>query len=175
MWIFTEFGILMPSLRPAHTITDSDNRLMQIRTRRRFELDYLREHYMPTTLGETIFLGNADYQYRAYCEIDDWAAAMHKLSMEIDYTKFKPTTDRHPGGGKLHDLYNTVWSRVLGAFPAGSSYSKTTPVVVKNYRAQLKWWEDADLYLCAKEVDRGFCGKVDGHRGKCKRNLLREG
>jgi hypothetical protein len=163
MWIFTEFGILMPSLRPAHTMTEHEEAVMQIRTRRRYELDYLRKTYMSDTLGPTIFLGDADYQYRAYCTIAAWADVMLRMAYDIDYTKFKPTTDRHPGGKKLHDLYNAVWSKVLGAFPTGSSYDT---LKVKPSTRRKPWWEDATEFdLCAKQVGNGFCGRVPGHKG----------
>jgi len=165
MWIFTEFGILMPSLRPSHTVPEGDPQLIQIRTRRRYELDHLRTTYMPDTLGPTIFLGDADYQYRAYCTINDWAAAISAMSYDIDYTKFKPTTDRHPGGKKLHDLYNTVWGKVLAAFPSGSSYD--TPKV-KYPKRRKSWWDDATEFdLCSKQVGNNFCGRLPNHKGAC--------
>lgn len=128
MWVMTHFGILMPSLRPEKTYDpEQDPRAIQIRTRRSWELDYLRKTYAPW-LGETIYLGDgvSDYQYRAYCTHEQLAEIMKMLSLEIDYTKFKPTTDRH-GDTKLHMLYNRIWSAVLDAFPAGSSYDWPKP------------------------------------------------
>jgi hypothetical protein len=177
MWIFTEFGILMPSLRPAEHVDEDDNRLMQIRTRRRYELDYLREKYMPETLGETIVLGDSDYQFRAYCTIDDWAAASQALAYSIDYTKFKPTTDRHLGGGRLHDLYNSVWGRVLSAFPSGSSYDvkwtrKTTKTTKTKRTVDVV---EPEMDWCTIPNGKNtFCLKMDGHSGGCDRITLRK-
>jgi hypothetical protein len=170
MWVFTEFGILMPSIRPTHTIAEGDDHTMQIRTRRRYELDHLRERYMPETLGGTIFLGNADYQYRAYCTPQAWADAIASMSLDIDYTKFKPTTDRHPGGKKLHDLYNIVWGKVLDAFPSGSSYDIKTSKLFKKYKNPVRtpWWEDAGaLDMCGKPIGKRFCAQPLGHKHNC--------
>lgn len=179
MWIFTEFGILMPSVRPAHTIAEGDLATFQIRTRRRYELDYLRTKYMPKTLGPTIFLGNADYQYRAYCTPEAWASAMALMSLDIDYTKFKPTTDRHEknGGAALHMLYNRVWGAVLDAFPTGSSYdtpkwtrkttkTKTTKRTVDIVEPEMNWCE-------IPHGRNSFCHKMNGHKGACAVIALR--
>lgn len=122
MWIMTHFGILMPSLRPEDTVLPGDNRLIQIRARRAKDLNYLRDHYAPY-LGATLFLGDTDYQYRAYCTHRELADITAQLALEIDYVKFKPTTDRH-NDRSLHDLYNKIWSDVLDAFEVGSSYER---------------------------------------------------
>lgn len=122
MWIMTHFGILMPSLRPEDTVLPGDDRLIQIRARRARDLNYLRDHYAPY-LGATLFLGDTDYQYRAYCTHRELADICSQLALEIDYTKFKPTTDRH-GDDELHALYNRIWCAVLDAFEAGSSYAR---------------------------------------------------
>lgn len=174
MWIFTEFGILMPSMRPAEHVDEDDNRAIQIRTRRRYELDYLRDKYMPNTLGPTIVLGNSDYQFRAYCTIDDWAAASQALAYSIDYTKFKPTTDRHPNGKKLHDLYNAIWGKVLGAFPAGSSYTVKWRTVTKKTKSRIVDVMEPEMDWCT--VFHGeyvFCHKMNGHKGQCSPITLR--
>jgi hypothetical protein len=124
MWIMTHYGILMPSLRPAKFVPPGDNRKIQLRARRRRDLDYTREHYLPQ-LGRTVYLGDgvSDYQYRAYCTHDDLALLLSRLALEIDYVKFKPTTDRH-GDKELHALYNKLWGVILDAFEAGSSYAR---------------------------------------------------
>jgi hypothetical protein len=122
MWIMTHFGILMPSLRPEDTVLPGDNRLIQIRARRAKDLNYLRDHYAPY-LGATLFIGDTDYQYRAYCTHRELADITSQLALEIDYVKFKPTTDRH-NDKPLHDLYNRIWSDVLDAFEVGSSYAR---------------------------------------------------
>lgn len=126
MWVMTHFGILMPSLRPIETFDPAvDDRHIQVRARRSRELNYLRRNYAPW-LGDTIFIGDTDYQYRAYCTHAQLGDIMTQLSLEIDYVKFKPTTDRH-NDTTLHSVYNRIWSVVLGAWPAGSSYDEPWP------------------------------------------------
>jgi len=113
MWVMTSFGILMPSLRPADKIPEGDNRLLQIRTRRRKDLDILRDEYMGDELGDTVELAGTDYEFRAYCTHEAWGRAMAKMSLDIDYVKFKPTTEDKYDDGQLHQLYNSIWSTVF--------------------------------------------------------------
>lgn len=108
MWVFTSFGVLMPSVRPAGTIPAGDDRLIQVRARREKDLRILKAEYLPE-LGDIIEIPYSDYEYRAYCTHEQWAAALAKISMDIDYTKFKPTTESKYRDPQLHALYNRVW------------------------------------------------------------------
>ncbi len=112
MWLMTSFGILMPSLRPEKYTPDWDDRKLQIRARRSKDLDILRAEYMKGSLGGTIYTPDKDYEYRAYCTHEAWAIACMKLMMEIDYVKFKPTTDRYRDH-RLHSVYNRIWGVVI--------------------------------------------------------------
>lgn len=130
MWMMTSFGILMPAVRPPHTVPEGDNRTMQVRAREEAYLQILRDDYMGDTLGETLATPDKDYQFRAYCTPEDFAAAAAKIVMDIDYAKFKPTTARYEdrlgkkGEATLHGLYNAMWSTQLTYGPkTGSSYS----------------------------------------------------
>jgi hypothetical protein len=173
MWIMTSFGILMPSVRPADLVPEGDDRVLQIRARRRRDIDILRDRYMPT-LDVTIHIPNTDYEYRAYCTREAWAAALVAMSEDIDYTKFKPTTEDKFKDKALHALYNRIWGVVLDAFDHGmSSYSprstrrttttyvpapkrsrkrgkgrKNKPVAVVReetwYEEPKHWWDDLD-------------------------------
>lgn len=110
MWIFTSFGVLMPSERPAETFdATTDDRVIQIRTRSRVHLERLKEGGFFPEMGEIVFFPNTDYEFRTYCTRAQLAAIMARLSMDIDYTKFKPTTEDKWSDRKLHDLYNAVW------------------------------------------------------------------
>lgn len=113
MWVMTSFGILMPAIRPAHTVPAGDQQTMQIRARRARDLDILRTVYMGTALGPTIRLPKTDYEYRAYCTPHAFGLALAQLAVEIDYTKFKPTTSRYRDH-RLHETYNAIWSVVIG-------------------------------------------------------------
>lgn len=112
MWAMTSFGILMPAIRPLHTVPIHDDRTMQIRTRRAKDLDILRAQYMQGQLGANIHTPDKDYEYRAYCRPEDFASAMARMILEIDYLKFKPTTDRY-ADNKLHTCYNRIWTTVM--------------------------------------------------------------
>lgn len=109
----TPFGILMPAIRPLHTVKEGDKRTLQIRTRRAKDLDILRARYMLGTLGPNIHTPQFDYEYRAYCEPEDFAAALYAMVLEIDYKKFKPTTQALYEDDELHTCYNAIWSTVL--------------------------------------------------------------
>lgn len=126
MWICTPFGLLMPSLRPAHTVPAGDNRLIQVRSRRRVDLTRFRDLYLPE-LGEIVEIPNSDYECRAYCTHEQLAAAVAKIAMDIDFVKFKPTTDRF-NDYQLHNAYNAMWSaafRTLSTREHQRSYWRT--------------------------------------------------
>jgi hypothetical protein len=168
MWIMTSFGILMPSIRPSDTIEAGDNRVIQVRTRRRRDLDILREEYMQDTLGPTVFMKNTDYEYRAYCTREAWAVAMARMSLDIDYTKFKPTTENYKDH-QLHMLYNVLWGVIqekLSTATRIASYwhldnkkfgRKTSRKKTKN--TSRNWWDD--LELTPDELDEALFDDVD--------------
>lgn len=131
MWAMTSFGILMPAIRPPKTIPYGDTRTLQIRSRRSKDLDILRAKYMPGSLGETIYTPDKDYEYRAYCEPASFAMAMAQIVMEIDYLKFKPTTEDRYQDRPLHEVYNSMWGSLFRAFSTpyhqGRYWSKNPP------------------------------------------------
>ncbi len=112
MWAMTSFGILMPAVRPPKTVLPGDDRTMQIRARRAQDLDILRAKYMTGSLGPNLHTPDKDYEYRAYCTPHAFALAMAQMVLDIDYGKFKPTTDRY-ADDDLHSCYNAIWSVVL--------------------------------------------------------------
>jgi hypothetical protein len=69
---------------------------------------------MPT-LGEIISLPHTDYEYRAYCTHEQWAAALAKIALDIDYVKFKETTESKYHDRKLHDMYLALWSKIFSS------------------------------------------------------------
>jgi hypothetical protein len=147
MWICTSFGILMPSVRPAGTIPQDDDRVMQIRARRRQDLEILKAEYMGDTLGEIQALVGTDYEYRAYCTRADWATAMAQMSLDIDYTKFKPTTDRYKDH-RLHTLYLRMWGAIMHELST-KSYQEaywrgefTGPTVQRRKGSTRRWWQE---------------------------------
>lgn len=147
----TSFGILMPSLRPASTVPAGDNRIMQIRTRRARDLEILRTEYMKETLGPTVYMRNTDYEYRAYCTPEAWADAMARMSLDIDYTKFKPTTERYHDS-QLHNLYNRLWGIIFSTLSTTKHQNDYWGLTNRNTRKSVKhgklqknrlpqWWD----------------------------------
>lgn len=114
MWVMTSFGILMPSLRPAETIPAGDDRTIQIRTRRESELLWLKALYFKD-MEEIVFYPHTDYEYRTYCTPDKLAEVLGAIARDIDYTKFKPTTEIF-GEKKLHNVYNRIWGILYDEF-----------------------------------------------------------
>ena len=114
MWIMAPFGVLMPSLRPQGTVPEGDVRTIQIRARRRSELEWLKALYFKD-MEEIIFMPNTDYEYRTYCTPDKLAEVLGNMARDIDYTKFKPTTETF-GEKKLHEAYNRIWSILYDMF-----------------------------------------------------------
>jgi hypothetical protein len=126
MWLLTNFGAFMPALRPAHTIEEGDEQVLQIRARRRVDLDRLRTHYMPD-LGGTYTVPKADYQYRANCTRASLASALVRISLDIDYVSFKDTTVTTWGDHVLHDAYMAVWRTLFTHLGPRRQRRRTVP------------------------------------------------
>lgn len=110
MWIFYSGGVIMPSERPADTFdAEQDDRVIQIRARAKSHLERLKEGGFFPQMGEIIFFPHTDYEYRVHCTRAQLAEVMTRLALDIDYTKFKPTTEDRWKDVKLHNLYNAVW------------------------------------------------------------------
>lgn len=172
MWVCTPFGILMPALRPEKTIEAGDDRKIQVRARHREYLDLFRDNYC-ADLGESINFPDQDYQWKAYCTHDALALAMARLSLEIDYVKFKPTTFKSGLPAKLadqlHSCYNSIWGTMLTHGDKTSVYDKSWSTTGGYYDPKTY---KPDPTLCARSghwypKKRKTC--VDcGHSKKCK-------
>lgn len=130
MWICTPFGILMPALRPAHTLEEGDKRTLQVRARERAYLDVFRERYCPG-LGDSIHFPTQDYQWKAYISPQELADAVALLMLDIDYMKFKPESEHERWGltaklrGRLHSCYSRMWGDQLDYGDGTSVYQKS--------------------------------------------------
>lgn len=113
-WICLPMGMYMPALRPAHTVPEGDDRLLQIRSRRKIDLERLRNELLPE-LGPTVRIPHTDYEYRAYCTHQQWAEAMYLAAMRIDYIKFKEQSEKVYGDVQLHNCYTRMWGTVFTA------------------------------------------------------------
>lgn len=195
MWVFTPFGILMPSLRPPHTVPADDDRLLQVRARRQKDLLILRHEYLPE-LGEVIEIPYSDYEYRAYCTHEQWAAALTQMSMDIDYVKFKPTTEDKYHDAQLHSVYNRVWGTLFhtvstpahrARYMRGAQPSVSTAQVRRSFEREIilgdpfavadvvppEW--DAEVPTVTRrpdgKIDHSYCehGSSNAARRRCAR------
>jgi hypothetical protein len=156
MFVGTHLGMFMPALRPDHASLPDGEPELQVRARRRVDLDrlrkFMRNHGLE--LGPTVVLPQqTDYQFRAYCTRAAWGQALARFAEEIDYTKFKDTPAKKHRDHALTSAYGKMWSALLNAFPAGSVYGdrrtarKTSGRKGQAAQASLfsdrkNWWED---------------------------------
>jgi hypothetical protein len=115
MWVMTSFGILMPSAIPASVSVKDPSWTLQVRARDRQTLTTALEWMNTYELGHSKIIAtpDLDYEYRFYCSHGSFAELMDVLVGQIDYEKFKPTTELMPQTRHLHDLYNEIWGVVF--------------------------------------------------------------
>lgn len=148
MWIMTSWGVLMPGLRPAQHIPEGDIREIQIRARRKVELERVCQFYPEVGLKveDIVYLGFTDYEFRIYCTKEQLGELVAAVAMDINYVKFKSSTESFKEE-KLHLFYNRVWGIYYEMFSTNRYLSK---VAEKHYqKRQTKkqkkyWWEDTD-------------------------------
>lgn len=153
MWVFTSWGVLMPGLRPPETIPEGDDKVIQIRARRKIELERLQAFY-PGEYSEIIYLGFTDYEFRTYVTKEEWGRVLSLIGQDIDYVKFKSSTEAFKEH-KLHDAYNEIWGILYRRFSTNRYLSKVMPDNRKTKKRnrhhqdqplppRKHWWEDTD-------------------------------
>jgi hypothetical protein len=113
MWVCTSWGVLMPGLRPDGTIPEGDDKVLQVRARRKKDLVMLKDKFMGEELGEIFSMPHTDYEWRAYCTLEAWGKALAQIGMDIDYVKFKETAEKKYNDHELHSLYLSMWSTIF--------------------------------------------------------------
>jgi hypothetical protein len=167
MWVCAPFGILMPAIRPPHTVAEGDQCTLQIRARRRAWLQVLKDQYMGSRLGEIIHTPEMDYEFRAYCRPDDFAVVLAKITLEIDFEKFKPAVYdsalSRREQDELHALYNSMWGTIFRYGQGGNRYTRSMPARHTSKKAgviagpwpsgpaQADAQEDLDLWFLDRE------------------------
>lgn len=108
MWIMTNYGILMPALRPEK---DRAQFPLQIRARDKRALKECIRQMDLLELPHTKIYATPelDYDFRFYTTHHAFANVMATEIEFIDYEKFKPTCR----WDDLHNLYNHIWSVVF--------------------------------------------------------------
>lgn len=134
MWVFLSSGLIMPSRAPMDeadpTLTDNGRREIQVRGRLAEHVEAFRDIYVaPFTddYSDIERTPHMDYNVRMYMTHEEFAAALGRAVMDIDYRKFKPTAEgtnpvtgkKFAYGAKYHSLLNSIWGSVLRLAPAG--------------------------------------------------------
>lgn len=133
-WHFLPGGLIMPSAAPmdeANPELTLGYRELQVRARVTSHLEWFRDVYIaPFTddYSEIEQTPHMDYNCRLYMTHEEFAKALARAVMDIDYRKFKPTAEGidvrtgkpFVGGAKYHSVLNSIWGSVcqLGA-PGG--------------------------------------------------------
>lgn len=153
MWIMTSWGVLMPGLRPAEHVPEGDIREIQIRARRRVELERVCQFYpeLGLKVEDIVHLGYTDYEFRIYCTKIQLGTLLAAIAMDVDYVKFKSSTEKF-NEQKLHLFYNRVWGIYYDMFSTNQYLEKLVKKVKKKNRhhqdrplpARKHWWEDTD-------------------------------
>ncbi len=100
MWLFTNIGFFSAVQKPG---TD----FLTVRARVKQDLDNLRLKYLPQ-LSASQAKGGTDYPWRATVSHVDFAAALGKIAMDIDYSNFKNEVSARQGKARA-SRYGKVW------------------------------------------------------------------
>lgn len=126
----TSQGIIMPAAIPDHVKASNPATRgfnLQLRARDKFVLRHVRQGIMRMTnerglnatsraISRIEATPDCDYEFRMYTTAYHFGEWMRDEIGRIDYTKFKPTTERKGGGGAaLHHLYDSIWG-VIATF-----------------------------------------------------------
>lgn len=91
MWIFTNTGGFYSVIRR------KDETYLTIRSRIRGDLDTLKATYLPSLSLTVEFAGDDDYRYSAKSSPLDFAEALRKAAIDIDYEDFMGNVVRQQG------------------------------------------------------------------------------
>lgn len=108
MWVFLPIGFYS-------VVQKKGDSYLTIRARFAGDLDRLKSAYLPG-MGPVRLNEGTDYRYRASCTHAEWAEAMGKASMDINYDNFKNRAMPHLKGA-LHN----VWGVIFQAAQVGRS------------------------------------------------------
>lgn len=109
MWLMTTQGFYSVV---AHR-TQAD--LFIVRARVRKDLAAL-ERQLPGVEAEIYEDRSADYRWRVLVTREDWALAVSRLALEVDYANFKSAV-RDRQGARRANAYHRVWDVLTGLEP----------------------------------------------------------
>lgn len=153
MWIFLPGGLLMPAEVPTMernkhvadpAFTDNGRFDLQVRARSASHLtNFIRDYMEPLGLpfSEIEATPQMDYNFRFYTTKPDFALAMGKAVLDIDYMKFKPTAERtdaagkplYAGGKAYHAVLNDIWGSLLTLGRPGGKWGARSTINPSGY------------------------------------------
>lgn len=101
MWLLTPIGFFSAVRKPGDST-------LTVRARVAGDLDSLRARYLPR-LSPVDAHGGTDYPFRARCTQEEWAMALARMALDIDYGNFKSEVAKRQGPARAH-VYSKVWS-----------------------------------------------------------------
>jgi len=104
MWLITTIGFFS-------IVQKSGEEELTVRGRVREDLERLREKYLPG-LGDIREGVGTDYRFRATASHESVAAAVEKLTRDIDYPNFKDEVNRRQGATRA-GVYGAVWQKLF--------------------------------------------------------------
>lgn len=149
MWVFADFGLLMPAIIPDKVKsrpdvlkwTNDGEYELQVRGRLREHLQYFMDTHMPegTFNPEIQATPDKDYNYRFYTTREAFAEGIKNIALSMDYEKFKQTTERFPWNKKFHNLCNQIWAVLCNLNDPGGYYGPKSKDNPRGYTEKGTW------------------------------------
>jgi hypothetical protein len=147
MWLFASGGLLLPALIPEKVLeaaktpdiveAKANGWDLQVRGRVTEHLTWFAGEYMLEGDHSAIVESpDKDYNARFYTSREAYGMALYRMSLAIDYTKFKDTSLKFPWGKKYHDLLLSIWSMSQRLAPAGGFYGAWSKDNPRGYRGR---------------------------------------
>lgn len=141
MWIFYSGGMLLPSLAPLDKadpkMTANGVRTLQIRGREAAHLrNFIKDYVDPMGFDHSPVekTPTMDYTCRFYMRPEDFAEAVAQAVRDIDYRKFKESSERRDGrklryrsGPNYHRLLIDIWSTTARWKRPGGYWGRPLP------------------------------------------------
>ena len=149
MWIFADFGLLMPSEVPesvkntpeVEKWTNSGEYDIQVRARLSEHLEYFMDNFMEEgTFNPTIqATPDKDYNFRFYTSREALAEGIKNVALSIDYSKFKPTSERFAWNKKYHEVLNDIWTSLCALASPGGVWGPKSEENPTGYDKASRW------------------------------------
>jgi hypothetical protein len=167
MWLFLPSGLLMPAAVPADkadpVLTRDGTLLLQVRARVESHLtNFINDYMEEGKYSDIEATPQMDYNFRFYTTHADFALAMAKAIVDIDYKKFKPTAEDRDIDGRLlykdgkeyHGILNSIWGTLCKLNTPGGSWGRYSATNPNGYKSA----KDSP-YKSGKQTGSSFYGQ----------------